>query len=307
MPNYRSLTGGFFSSTPMDKSSGPVTIRCNNPGAINGAPWEKTYPGYVDTVETTPGNNSTIFEAPEYGMGAWWDLLRQYRARGATTVGGIISTYGGGQDYSAYLQYVLKQTGFSADTVIDLNNDQQALQLARAMFRYEAGRSLPWSDDQLLYGIRGGRTFASTKAWPASPAPGPQTSPVMDGQMSSNDLLPLVQKLLVALAANPAPVATGNTGADTSTSTSSGNASAPPVLSFIDQVLGGQALVGSKTMLGVISYVVVAILKATGVLGIATPPGQILTILSIALTVLGGLAKIDRATQSIGNLAATSK
>lgn len=300
MPNYRSLTGGFFSSTPMDKSSGPVTIRCNNPGAINGAPWENAYPGYVDTVETTPGNRSTIFEAPEYGVGAWWDLLRRYRAGGATTVGGIVTKYGGGQDYSAYLQYVLKQTGFSVDTEIDLTNDQQVLQLGRAMFRYEAGRPLPWSDDQLLYGIRGGRTFATTKAWPASPVPGPQQPLVVAGPTSDNDLAPLLQKLLTALATSPASAAVGIT------TPLAGNGSTPPILSPIDKIFGGQALVGSKTMLGVIAYATVAILKAVGVLGAATPPGQILTILSIALTVLGGLAKIDRATISIGNIAAKS-
>jgi hypothetical protein len=53
----------------------------------------------------------------------------------------------------------------------------------------------------------------------------------------------------------------------------------------------------------VIAYVIVTILKAAGVLGVGTPPGQILTILSIAFTVLGVLAKIDPATQSIVNVA----
>ena len=202
-PNYRSLVpGGFFSSTPMDKSTGPVTIRMNNPGAINGASWETTYPGFVSTVETTPGNKSTIFEAPEYGVGAWWNLLRIYRTANTTTVGGIINRYGGGQDYSAYIQFVVKATGFTPDIVIDLNNDQQVLAFGRAMFRYEAGRALPWSDDQILYGIRGGRALASTGQWPASPPVGPAVTPAAPaaapvaaapaatGQLTDNDLLP---------------------------------------------------------------------------------------------------------------------
>jgi hypothetical protein len=308
MPNYRSLIGGFFSSTPMDKSTGPVSIRCNNPGAINGASWENTYPGYVDTVLTTTGNKSTIFEAPEYGVGAWWELLRHYRAKGATTVEGIITTYGGGQDYSAYLQFVLKQTGFSSGTVIDLNNDQQLLQFGKAMFRYEAGKTLPWSDEQLLFGIRSARTFANTGTWPATvgaqlvPQPGPQ--PVPDLPTGGHDLMPLLQKLLGALTAHPPAAPAANPGIALPVP---GSVSPPPALSFIDQILGGQAMTGSKTILGVISYVAVTVLKATGVLGIATPPGQILTILSIALTVLGGLAKIDRATLSLGNLAAKPK
>jgi hypothetical protein len=309
MPNYRSLIGGFFSSTPMDKSTGPVTVRMNNPGAINGAPWEKTYPGYVDTVETTPGNRSTIFEAPEYGVGAWWDLLRRYRASNVTTVGGIINRYGGGQDYSAYIQFVAKATGFTPDTAIDLGDDPQVLQFGRAMFRYEAGRTLPWSDDQLLYGIRGGRAFASTGTWPASPPVGPQKSePVAVGQTSNNDMLALLQKLLVALAANaripPTVTVAGSTG---STSTAAGNTAAPVVLSPIDKLFGGEALVGSKTMLGVIAYAAVAILKAVGVLGAATPAGQILSVLSIAFTVLGGISKIDRMTQSVGTIVSNTK
>jgi hypothetical protein len=334
MPNYRSLIGGFFSGTPMDKSSGPVTIRMNNPGAINGAPWETTYPGYVSTIETTPGNRSTIFEAPEYGVGVWWDLLRRYRANGTTTVGGIINRYGGGQDYSAYIQFVLKLTGFAPDTPIDLNNDQQVLQFGRAMFRYEAGRALPWSDDQILYGIRCGREFARTGNWPATPpitpSPGPvavtplpgpvvvtplpgpvvvtpPSGPVVDGQMSG-DLLPLLQKLLVALAASAAsPQAAPTLGGAGSAPSGDIETPAPPVLSSIDKIFGGEALVGYKTILGVIGYVIVAILKAAGVLGAATPAGQILSVLTIAFSVLGGISKIDRMTQSLGTIAAKAK
>lgn len=322
MPNYRSLVGGFFSSTPMDKSTGPVTIRMNNPGAINGAPWEKTYPGYVDTVETTPGNRSTIFEAPEYGIGAWWDLMRRYRAANVTTVGGIINRYGGGQDYSAYIQFVAKATGFTPDTAIDLNNDQQVLTFGKAMFRYEAGRALPWGDDQVLCGIRGGRQFASNGSWPAATAPAtmPSSQPlpgplVSDNQPSSDDLLPLLQKLVLALATRPpgppVPSTTRPPGPPVLPATSAPGASPnavspPPVLSTIDKIFGGEALTGSKTMIGVLSYTLVAILKAAGVLGAATPAGQILTVLSIAFSVLGGVAKIDRMTQSISNVAANA-
>jgi hypothetical protein len=157
MPNYRSLIGGFFSSTPLDKSSGPVTIRTNNPGAINGAPWETSYPGYVGTVVTTPGNPSSIFEAPEYGVGAWWNLMQIYETTNTNTVAGIINRYGGQQDYSAYIQFVVKRTGFAPDTVVDLSDDQQLLGFGSAMFRYEAGQDLPWNSDQILFGIRCGR------------------------------------------------------------------------------------------------------------------------------------------------------
>ena len=163
MPNYRSLIGGFFSGTPMDKSSGPVTIRMNNPGAINGAPWERTYPGYVDTVETTPGNKTTIFEAPEFGVAVWWELLRRYKNAGATTVGQIITKYGGGQDYSNYVKFVKKQTGFSDSKQVPLDDDDVLLAFGKAMFRYEAGKAPPWKNAQILYGFKLGRAGGSVQ------------------------------------------------------------------------------------------------------------------------------------------------
>ena len=49
-----------------------------------------------------------------------------------------------------------------------------------------------------------------------------------------------------------------------------------PILSPIDKALGGEALAGKKTALSVVAYVVLAILKAVGVVGAATPAGQIM-------------------------------
>jgi putative peptidoglycan binding protein len=155
--SYRSLVeGGFYSSNPFDRTV-PVSIRCNNPGAINGAAWEKRYPGYVDTVETTPGNKTTIFEAPEYGVAVWWELLRRYAGVDATTVGEIIDKYGGGQDYSAYISFVARETGYSARKKVALDDDEVLLAFGKAMFHYEAGRATPLKDEQILYGLKLGR------------------------------------------------------------------------------------------------------------------------------------------------------
>jgi hypothetical protein len=308
MPNYRSLTGGFFSATPMDKSSGPVSVRMNNPGAVNGAKWEQTYPGYVDTVETTPGNRSTIFESPEHGIAVWWQLMHLYRAAGAITPEGIINRYGGGQDYSAYLRFVLKRTGFDRNTVIDLDNDQQLLKFGSAMFRYEAGRELPWSDNQILFGIRSGREFARTGQWPSSIPVGPVAPGPVAAQASSQDTGKLLQTIFEALAANAAkPAAMPATTMATTTAPATSGSAAPPILSPIDKMFGGEALAGKKTAIAVIAYVVVAILKAVGVLGAATPAGQILSVLTIGFGALGGLSKVDRVVQSLGIIAAKAK
>lgn len=174
MANYRSLVGGFFSSTPYDTSR-PRTIRCNNPWALNVSEWQKSYPGFVG--QTAPdgsanANKTSIYETPEQGVAAGWDLLRRYAGGGHDTVGEIINRYGGGQDYSRYLNFVLDKTGFTEDTSINLNNDAQLLKLAKAMFRYEAGQAPPWTDQQILYGFKLGRQYAGgPAARPAAPSP----------------------------------------------------------------------------------------------------------------------------------------
>lgn len=174
--NYRTLVeGGFYSANPFDRSV-PVSIRCNNPGAINGAAWEKSYPGYVDTVETTPGNKTTIFEAPEFGVAVWWELLRRYASNGVDTVGGIINRYGGGQDYSGYVRFVASKTGFSAGKKVRLDDDDTLLAFGRAMFHYEAGRPTPLKNEQVLYGFRLGRNKGSEdRAGEAPSAPSDET------------------------------------------------------------------------------------------------------------------------------------
>jgi Putative peptidoglycan binding domain len=78
----------------------------------------------------------------------------------------------------------------------------------------------------------------------------------------------------------------------------------PPILSPIDSMLGGQALVGKKTALSVVAYAGLAILQAVGVVGAATPTGQILTVLITAFGALGGISKVDRVVQALGIIAA---
>lgn len=208
MTNFRSLAGGFFSSSPHDKATGPVTIRCNNPGAINGASWERTFPGYVEEFETTPGNKSTVFETPEQGAGAWWELMRRYRVAGALTVGDIIKRYGGGQDYSAYATQVATWTKLPVTQEIKLyGDDATLLTFAKAMFRYEAGKAIPWSDQQIMFGIELARNLASGTPT-QSPPPPPTQSPIPPPTQSpppppAAPALPWLIRLLYALFGPP--------------------------------------------------------------------------------------------------------
>lgn len=177
MTNFRSLAGGYFSSQPTNKAW-PVSIRMNNPGALNTAPWLHSWPGYIEATETTTGNKSCTFETPEQGVAAWCELLRKYRAAGATTVGQIIARYGGGQDYSAYVAEVSVWSGLPANHEIKLlGDDDTLLKFAKAMFRYEAGTSIPWSDAQILFGFALSRSMGTPIPAPAL-APIPVTVPV---------------------------------------------------------------------------------------------------------------------------------
>ena len=155
--NFRALVdGGFYSDAPFDKSV-PVSIRTNNPGALNVAEWIKEYPGYAGDRLTTTGNSTVIFEAPEYGVGAYLKLLKKYRKKGATSIHDVIYRYSGKgreAEAAAYVKAVVKITGFPADTDIDLENDALLLRVAKAMFRVEAGVPTPLSDAQVLYGFK---------------------------------------------------------------------------------------------------------------------------------------------------------
>ena len=139
---------------------------------------------------------------------------------------------------------------------------------------------------------------------PTVPVQTPTTqAPVDINQLLQIAIAALVGRPLPALPQLPATTAT-TVGPVASTTT-------PPVLSTIDQLLGGQALAGKKTMLAVVAYVILAILQAAGVTGSAsgphaTPTGEILTTLITSFGLLGGVAKVDRLTQVLGLLAGQS-
>ena len=204
MPKFTSLVpGGFYSSDP-SASGIPRTIRCNNPWALNISSWQQTFPGYAGY--TTPdasanANKTTIYETPEQGVAAGWDLLRRYNAGGHRTVEQIITRYGGGQDYSTYLNFVITRSGLPATTTINLFDDGQLLRLAKAMFAYEAGKTPPWSDAQILYGFKLGRTYAAGDR--SSPAPSPVIEKRTDTAVSTGWLAKLINAFLRLIGGKP--------------------------------------------------------------------------------------------------------
>jgi hypothetical protein len=175
MPDYRSLVaGGFFSGDPTDRTF-PVSIRTNNPGAVNVASWVREYPGFVDSRVTTPGNATVVFEAPEYGVAAWWQLLHNYRrALGPAEFSlrnAIFRYCGRGRVREAveYTAFVCAKASVNGNMLIDLADHNGLLPIAKAFFWYEAGRRTPLSDEQILYGF----DFAQEKVAGAHPALAP--------------------------------------------------------------------------------------------------------------------------------------
>jgi hypothetical protein len=82
-----------------------------------------------------------------------------------------------------------------------------------------------------------------------------------------------------------------------------------PQLSPIDRILGGEAMVGLKTLLAIAGFALMWILQAFGVMGTATgytetTTGTVLTILVSAFSALGVTAKFDRALQALSTIAA---
>ena len=169
-PHYRSLVpGGYFSDDPprpVHLKPGHTARASNNPGALNsGHAWIEAFPGYVYKCETTPGNFTAIFEAPEYGIACWWKLLGRYKKAldPNFTLHNIIYTYcGQGREKQAadYLHYVTGRTKLPESYLVDLPTDSPLLNIARAFFRYEAGEESPVLDAQIEYGFNFARHLA---------------------------------------------------------------------------------------------------------------------------------------------------
>lgn len=137
----------------------PVSIRWNNPGAINRASWLEQMPGYLSSAETTPGNNTARFDTPEHGCAAYYRLLQLYADAGANTPRTIVIRYGGSAQrtkYEEYLQVILPRAQMTEDEIVPLvGDDQKLLRFAKAMFHYEAGTPIdpPYSDEVILHGF----------------------------------------------------------------------------------------------------------------------------------------------------------
>jgi uncharacterized protein (TIGR02594 family) len=138
------------------------------------------------------------------------------------------------------------------------------------------------------------------------------TAPPTTQAPGTTDITQILQTAIAALAGKPLPAPAGSSAATTSaTATGTSTTATPPVLSVIDQIFGGQALAGKKTMLAIIAYVILKIVEASlnqpGLEpGMSATTQTILTSLIGGFGALGGVAKIDRLTQVLGMVAGQS-
>jgi len=118
----------------------PLTLRYNNPGAIE-------YKPFLDKYGATLGPNGRYAQFPDRASGykAMEGLLGTYQDKhGLNTVGGIVNRWAppnvDNNSTSQYTAHVAKQLGVDPDAPIDR---ARIPQLAEAMASYEAGRPVP--------------------------------------------------------------------------------------------------------------------------------------------------------------------
>jgi D-alanyl-D-alanine carboxypeptidase len=185
------VPGGFFSANP--DSDDKRSIRTNNPGALNISPWQRSRPGFVGvTADDGKGNVTSIYCAPEYGVASWYHLLAviyEFARTGSFSIQQLARKYAGPNAAQSKVDnYVtvwcrVADPRLTGDSVIQLGNDSEMLNLARAMYRNEAGKPTPLSDAQILFAIQHERNNSLP---PPPPPPAAQVAARVAGGSSSS-------------------------------------------------------------------------------------------------------------------------
>jgi D-alanyl-D-alanine carboxypeptidase len=180
--------GGHFSSQPERFVPGTVNkgtvraLRTNNPGALNISRWQKSLSGYTgETLDDGHGNRTTIYETPEKGVGAWYELVvvlysrkPGYLQNGTFSLGRLARAYAGvpldTPDGDPAVQGYLAGWGkWSAripdsqlqTSVIDPTSTDQLRRLAIAMFSHESSFATPLIASQVEKGIQQAEQIAA--------------------------------------------------------------------------------------------------------------------------------------------------
>lgn len=133
-------------------TSVPASIRNNNPGALNYAPWEQKYGAQGGTLlndGTGQGNKISAFPTPEAGGAAQFDWWANKSPNHGPTIGDNLGVFSGGNSTKGYQDF-LQSKGFGPETNIQemLANKDQAIQFGKAQSQWEGGQQFPMNDDQ---------------------------------------------------------------------------------------------------------------------------------------------------------------
>jgi len=134
----------------------PAGMRNNNPGNIKFI----GQPGARPSVNTDQGDPQAVYESPQAGMRAMYDLLMRKYLGGKVTPRMIIAGQGGwtpGNEQAA--ANIAKTMGVGLDDNINLTDPANASRFMRALMLQEHGQaSLTYGDDMIQAAIQGDGT-----------------------------------------------------------------------------------------------------------------------------------------------------
>ncbi len=133
------------------KNKLPRGIRNNNPGNIryNATAWAG--------LSIPPSDGEfCVFTEPKYGIRALARIIKTYQNKhGIRTIAGVIGRWAPAveNDTESYIRSVCRQTGFSAQTELDLMDEKTLFALVKAIILHENGQQ-PYTNQQILEGLR---------------------------------------------------------------------------------------------------------------------------------------------------------
>lgn len=134
--------------------SNPYSLTCqgNNPGALTYSPWQSKYGGRPCGLN----NNTTCFDTIEGGIAAQANLLTtnaRYFASGNNTILGAFCNGYSTSNCAEYAAFIANQTGIPMNQTIDPNNTKQIAAIMMASSRFENGRGVIYTPEQLQKGL----------------------------------------------------------------------------------------------------------------------------------------------------------
>ena len=134
--------------------SNPYSLTCqgNNPGALAFTPWQSKYGGRPCGLN----NNTTCFDTIEGGIAAQANLLTtnaRYFAGGNNTILGAFCNGYSTSNCAQYAAFISGQTGIPLNQTIDPNNTKQIAAIMMASSRFENGRGVIYTPEQLQKGL----------------------------------------------------------------------------------------------------------------------------------------------------------